>query len=191
MLPIWNASTMSMHESTRLCRARRRISTSYLAALKGDKTITMDVPSCRKSLENALVIGAPEIFKMDQSSQFTSLVITGRLEEQGIKISKYGHGRAFDSIFVKQLWRSVNHEEIYLKGYQTVPEHPNGLRECFNFITASVCIRRLAGSRRKVNTSLIGSPKQLKPDRDGTDSAVRLKEQSGGFIPDMLLCKLT
>jgi putative transposase len=38
-----------------------------------------------------------------------------------------------DNIFVERLWRSVKHEDVYLKGYVTVPELLLGLTEYFVF----------------------------------------------------------
>ena len=81
---------------------------------------TMDVDFCLKALEDALDIDTPDIFNMDQGSQFTSLVFTGILKQANINISMDGRGRAFDNIFVERLWRSVKYEDIYLKNYQTV-----------------------------------------------------------------------
>jgi len=50
-----------------------------------------------------------------------------------IVISMDGRGRAFDNIFVERLWRSVKHEDVYLKGYATVGELMIGLTEYFDF----------------------------------------------------------
>ncbi len=38
-----------------------------------------------------------------------------------------------DNIFVERLWCSIKHEEVYLKGYATVPELLLGLAEYFVF----------------------------------------------------------
>jgi len=92
---------------------------------------TMDVDFCLKALEDALDIDTPDIFNMDQGSQFTSLVFTGILKQANINISMDGRGRAFDNIFVERLWRSVKYEDIYLKNYQTVTELEVGLKEYF------------------------------------------------------------
>ena len=48
-------------------------------------------------------------------------------------ISMEGRGRALDNIFVERLWRSVKHEDVYLKGYDDVPELQLGLTEYFDF----------------------------------------------------------
>ena len=42
-----------------------------------------------------------------------------------------GRGRALDNIFVERLWRSVKHEDIYLKGYSTATELQCGLKKYF------------------------------------------------------------
>ena len=42
-----------------------------------------------------------------------------------------GRGRALDNIFVERLWRSVKHEDVYLKGYATMSELLIGLTEYF------------------------------------------------------------
>ena len=44
------------------------------------------------------------------------------LLQHGIQISMDGKGRYKDNIFVERLWRSLKYEEVYLKGYQRVPE---------------------------------------------------------------------
>jgi len=68
-------------------------------------------------LEQALqVYGIAAIFNTDQGCQFTSAAFTGALKKRGIAISMDGRGRALDNIFVERLWRSVKHEDVYLKG---------------------------------------------------------------------------
>jgi len=95
---------------------------------------TMDAAFCVDCLEEALrVHGKPEIFNSDQGSQFTSNAFTGVLEREGIFISMDGRGRAFDNIFVERLWRSVKHEDVYLKGYASMSELTAGLAEYFVF----------------------------------------------------------
>lgn len=62
------------------------------------------------------------------ASDFTSC-----LEVAGIRISMDGRGRALDNVFIERLWRSVKHEDIYLKGYASAPELENGLERYFHF----------------------------------------------------------
>jgi putative transposase len=75
--------------------------------------------------------GAPEIFNTDQGCQFTSEAFTGVLKAHSIAISMNGRGRALDNIFVERLWRSVKHEDVYLKGYATMSDLLIGLTEYF------------------------------------------------------------
>jgi putative transposase len=79
---------------------------------------TMDTCFCLEALEEALArFGKPEIFNTDQGSQFTSQAFTGALERAGVRISMDGRGRFLDNIFIERLWRSLKHEDIYLKHY--------------------------------------------------------------------------
>jgi len=95
---------------------------------------TPDSGFCVDCLEQALQeYGTPEIFNTDQGCQFTSVAFTGVLLKNGIAISMDGRGRALDNIFVERLWRSVKHEDVYLKGYTTVSDLLLGLTEYFVF----------------------------------------------------------
>ena len=95
---------------------------------------TMDVGFCMDCLALALSEhGTPEIFNTDQGSQFTSEQWLGKLQENGVKISMDGRGRALDNIFVERLWRSVKYEDIYLKCYARMPELLVGLAKYFVF----------------------------------------------------------
>jgi len=76
--------------------------------------------------------GTPEIFNSDQGSQFTSDEFTEVLENNGIKISMDGKGRAIDNIFVERLWRTVKYEDIYLKEYRSVRDCRQGLTAFFD-----------------------------------------------------------
>ena len=78
---------------------------------------SMEAVFCVDCLGEALrTPGKPEIFTSDQGSQFTSEAFTDVLKWEGIVLSMYGRGRAFDNIFVERLWRSVKHEDVDLKG---------------------------------------------------------------------------
>jgi len=95
---------------------------------------SMDTIFCINCLEESLLAhGKPEVFNSDQGSQFTSEAFTGVLKREGVVISMDGRGRAFDNIFVERLWRSVKHEDVYLKGYATMSELIVGLEEYFTF----------------------------------------------------------
>ena len=94
---------------------------------------TLDSDFCVDALEEALSRGTPEIFNTDQGSQFTSEVFTGVLFQHGIQISMDGKESYKDNIFVERLWRSLKYEEVYLKGYQKVPEVRAGISTYFRF----------------------------------------------------------
>jgi len=94
---------------------------------------TMDATLCQGALADAVAQSTrlPDIFNTDQGSQFTSEQWTGKLTELGIAISMDGKGRWMDNVFIERLWRSVKHEEIYLREYSTLPELEAGLRRWF------------------------------------------------------------
>ena len=95
---------------------------------------SMEAVFCVDCLEDALRHhGKPEIFNSDQGSQFTSAAFTDVLKREDVVISMDGRGRAFDNIFVERLWRSVKHEDVYLKGYASMGELMIGLTEYFVF----------------------------------------------------------
>ena len=95
---------------------------------------SMDVSSCVSALEEALArFGRPEIFNTDQGSQFTSAAFTGVLAGAGIRISMDGRGRWMDNVFIERLWRSLKHEDIYLKGYADGHEAKAGIAEWIGF----------------------------------------------------------
>ena len=87
-----------------------------------EKAVAAAVAQCRS---------LPDIFNTDQGSQFTSPEWTGRLEGLGIAVSMDGKGRWMDNVFVERLWRSLKYEDIYLKGYATVGELEEGVRQWF------------------------------------------------------------
>ncbi len=77
--------------------------------------------------------GRPEIFNTDQGSQFTGRDFTGTLERAGIKISMDGRGRWMDNVFIERLWRSLKHEDVYLKAYADGREAKAGIAAWITF----------------------------------------------------------
>jgi putative transposase len=94
---------------------------------------TLDGAFCLEMLEEALSRGRPEIFNTDQGVQFTQAAWTARLETAGVKVSMDGRGRCLDNVFVERLWRTVKYEDIYIYGYEKVPELVGGLDRYFPF----------------------------------------------------------
>jgi putative transposase len=94
---------------------------------------TLDGSFCLELLDEALAQGRPEVFNTDQGVQFTARAFTGRLEAAGVAVSMDGKGRCLDNVFVERLWRTVKYEDIYLRGYETVPALTQGLELYFPF----------------------------------------------------------
>jgi putative transposase len=107
---------------------------------------TMDATFCVDALDEALArFGRPEIFNTDQGSQFTGAAFTGRLAGAGIRISMDGRGRWLDNVFIERLWRSLKHEDVYLKGYADGREARAGIAAWIGFYNARRPHRALAG----------------------------------------------
>jgi putative transposase len=94
---------------------------------------TLDGSFCQEMLEEALGWGKPEVFNTDQGVQFTAAAWTGRLEMAGVSVSMDGRGRCLDNVFVERLWRSVKYEDVYIRGYESVPELVRGMSAYFTF----------------------------------------------------------
>jgi putative transposase len=94
---------------------------------------TLDGSFCMDLLDEALSRGQPEVFNTDQGVQFTAQVWTSRLESAGVAVSMDGKGRCLDNVFVERLWRTVKYEDVYLRGYETVPQLQRGLARYFPY----------------------------------------------------------
>lgn len=58
--------------------------------------------------------GKPEIINSDQGSQYTSAAWIHLLEQEQIKISMDGKGRATDNIWIERFWKTLKYDYIYL-----------------------------------------------------------------------------
>jgi len=95
---------------------------------------TLDGSFCVSALEEALArFGKPDIFNTDQGCQFTAAAFTGTLAAAGVRISMDGRGRWMDNVFIERLWRSLKHEDIYLKGYADGCEAKAGIASWIAF----------------------------------------------------------
>ena len=95
---------------------------------------TLDASFCIEALQEALERHqAPEIFNTDQGSQFTCEGFTSVLADHCVAISIDGRGRWLDNVFIERLWRSVKHEEVYLKAYENLSEARRELGAYFHF----------------------------------------------------------
>lgn len=90
---------------------------------------SLDVIFCLEALKAALkTYGNPEIFNMDQESQFTCDRFLDILIAHGIQISMDGKGRAIDNIFIERFWWSLKYEIVYPSHWITVPEVIQGIK---------------------------------------------------------------
>lgn len=90
---------------------------------------SLDVIFCLEALKTALkVYGNPEIFNMDQGSQFACDQFLNILITHGIQISMDGKGRAIDNIFIERFWWSLKYEIVYPSHWITVPEVIQGIK---------------------------------------------------------------
>jgi putative transposase len=95
---------------------------------------TLDAAFCIEALEEALErYDRPQIFNTDQGSQFTCEGFTSVLTGHGVQVSMDGRGRWLDNVFIERLWRSVKHEEVYLKAYENLTEARRELGAYFEF----------------------------------------------------------
>jgi putative transposase len=137
---------------------------SSRAVLSWRLSNTMDVAFCVAALEEALArFGRPEIFNTDQGSQFTSAAFTGTLAAAGIRISMDGRGRWMDNVFIERLWRSLKHEDVYLKGYADGYEAKAGIAAWIAFYNTRRPHQALASRTpmavwREAVTGALGEP---------------------------------
>ena len=95
---------------------------------------TLDAECSFRVLKNAISrYGKPEIINSDQGSQFTCELWINYLEENDIKISMDGKGRAIDNVFIERLWRSVKYDYVYLHPANDGNELYQGLQEYFDY----------------------------------------------------------
>ena len=88
---------------------------------------TLEAAFCVDALEEALSMDVPGIFNTGQGSQFTSEAFTSVLLNHGVRVSMDSAGAYMDNVFVERLWRSVKHEEVCLKAYESVVEARAGI----------------------------------------------------------------
>lgn len=76
---------------------------------------SMDTKWCLNVLKQGIdKYGKPEIVNSDQGSQYTSAMWTQFLDDQDIKISMDGKGRATDNAWIERFWKSIKTDYIYL-----------------------------------------------------------------------------
>lgn len=76
---------------------------------------SMETQWCLNILQEAIDrYGKPEIINSDQGSQYTSMLWTHHLQQEGIRISMDGKGRATDNAWIERFWKRIKYDHIYL-----------------------------------------------------------------------------
>jgi len=95
---------------------------------------TMNKEWCRDVIQDAInEHGCPEILNSDQGSQFTSPIHIKLLNDNNIKISMDGKGRALDNIYIERYWRSLKYEYVYLNPANGGVELYKGIKKYVEF----------------------------------------------------------
>lgn len=95
--------------------------------------------------------GKPEIINSDQGSQFTCKEWIEYLNQEEIKISMDGKGRAIDNVFIERLWRSVKYDYVYISPADDGLELFNGLKKYFQYYNYELAHQ---GIQRKIPAHL-------------------------------------
>lgn len=77
--------------------------------------------------------GKPEIVNSDQGSQYTSPGWINYLEENHIKVSMDGKGRATDNAWIERFWKSVKYNYVYLNPCDTGLELFEGVQRYIEY----------------------------------------------------------
>lgn len=93
---------------------------------------SLDAVFCLDMLQSAFCIGVPDIVNTDQGCQFTSKPWIALVESVGSKVSMDGKGRWADNVPIERFWRTLKHEDILLKAYETVGQARDGIGRFVN-----------------------------------------------------------
>mgnify|MGYP003555946936 FL=1 len=89
---------------------------------------------CLEVLKDAIQrYGKPEIINSDQGSQYTSPDWINYLEENQIKVSMDGKGRATDNTWIERFWKSLKYNHIYLNPCDTGLELFKGVQRYIEY----------------------------------------------------------
>jgi putative transposase len=84
---------------------------------------TMEASFCVEALEDALAHHVKsKIVNTDQRVQFIGSAFTDLPTQQSIAASMDGKGAWRDNVFVEHLWRTIKHEEVYLRANESVSD---------------------------------------------------------------------
>jgi putative transposase len=89
---------------------------------------------CCEALQEAMDgYGQPEIFNTDQGAQFTCDAFVDILLDAEVRVSMDGRGRWMDNVFIERLWRTVKHEDVYLRCYESPRQLRAGIDRFFRY----------------------------------------------------------
>lgn len=97
-------------------------------------SISLESSFCVEALNEAILLyGKPDIFNTDQGVQFTCNDFVRILEDNEIRVSMDGKGRALDNVFIERFWRSLKQEKIYRLDLESVKEAKEAIRQYISF----------------------------------------------------------
>ena len=89
---------------------------------------------CLEVLKDAIERhGKPEILNSDQGSQYTSPGWINYLEDNQIKVSMDGKGRATDNVWIERFWKSLKYNHVYLNPCDTGLELFEGVQRYIEY----------------------------------------------------------
>ncbi len=130
---VWRADITSLPLPGGFVDLAATIDWSSRLVVAGKLSNTLDGGFCQDMPEAALSTGTPAVFNTAPGVQFTARAFTERVERAGSAVSMDGRGRCLDNVFVGRLWRSVKYEDVYIRGYESVPDLERGLAAYVRF----------------------------------------------------------
>jgi putative transposase len=95
---------------------------------------TLTAEWCKAVLQEAIAtFGKPEIVNSDQGAQYTSAAWLQCLEQEGIRVSMDGKGRATDNIWIERFWKSLKYDYVYLNPVEDGFELYRGIEEYMGY----------------------------------------------------------
>jgi len=82
-----------------------------------------------RCLRRAFCLRTPEIINSDQGGQFTCQEYLALLNNNDVKVSMDGKGRALDNVITERFFRSLKYDDIYIKEYLTPREMIAGVNQ--------------------------------------------------------------
>jgi len=97
----------------------------YVLSWKISKSLESNF--CLEALEDAFLLGKPDIINSDQGVQYTSRAYTDLVKSKGVEVSMSGRGKCWDNIFVERFWRTLKYEEVHPNRYENNKEAEEGI----------------------------------------------------------------